>query len=90
MSIRRKALVVVVVLVALLFLSYGWDAWAMPLQNRLRQTVPTRTPRPATATPAPPPATATPLPPPPRPPDTPAATQIPEPTVILVLPVTGE
>ena len=88
MYVRRRFLLVVVVWVALLFLSYGWDAWAMPLQNRLRQTVPTRTPRPATATPAPPPATSTPLPPPP--PDTPAATQVSGPTVVPVLPVTGE
>ena len=90
MQIRRKVLLVVVVVAALLFLSYGWDAWAMPLQNRLRQTVPTRTPRPATATPAPPLATPTPLPLPPRPQDTPVATQVPEPAVVPILPVTGE
>lgn len=88
---------IMAVLAALLFLLHGWDTWAMPLQNRLRQTVPTRTPRPATATPAPatatpalPPATPTPLPPPPPPSDTPAATRVAGPTVVPVLPVTGE
>ena len=97
MYVRRRFLLVVVVLVALLFLSYGWEAWAMPLQNRLRQTVPTRTPRPATATPAPatatpapPPATPTPVPPPPQPPDKPAATTVAGPTAAPALPVTGE
>jgi len=99
MSVRRKALLLVVVMATLWLLSYGWDAWAMPLQNRLRQTVPTRTPRPATATPAPlpatatpvpPPATTTPLPPPPQPPKPPEATVVAEPTAAPILPVTGE
>ena len=90
MSIRRRILLVTAVLALLWLLSFGWDAWAMPLQNRLRQTVPTRTPRPATATQAPPPATATPLPPPPEPPQPPAATAVAEPTAAPLLPVTGE
>ena len=97
MRSRLRILCITAALIALVLLSYGWDAWAMPLQNRLRQTVPTRTPRPATvtpapatATPAPPPPTPTPLPPPPPPQDTPAATQVSGPTVVPVLPVTGE
>jgi hypothetical protein len=90
MSIRRKAVLIVVALVVLWSLSYGWEAWAMPLQNRMRQTVPTRTPRPATATPAPPAATFTPQPPPPQPPPAPAATAVAGPTAAPALPVTGE
>ena len=97
MRSRRRILCITAALIALVLLSYGWDAWAMPLQNRLRQTVPTRTPRPATvtpapatATPAPPPVTSTPVPPPPQPPDKPPATTVAGPTAAPALPVTGE